>query len=245
MIPDGCFTLLILSLNTDSESSILPRFINTANHRKGRASPLWPVTVLLLLWKRGDKKECHDQVFTMMRLDTCHCLSCSYSFFAASTSLCIWSAGLVQSFCKSGHFNHLALSTSGELSQNGRNIPESMHRMRYTLLFPLEWLQVNKLMPVEDAGNPRCQHKDFQPSSFFFPVAWSRTGAGLMLSQSAAGDGCTWAELLGDKGNQKVENRLPCCLTYCCTQTVKRQGRWQEQEKVTIITICCSWDTLC
>lgn len=193
----------------------------------------------------GTKKECHDQVFTMMRLDTCHCLSCSYSFFAASTSLCIWSAGLVQSFCKSGHFNHLALSTSGELSQNGRNIPESMHRMRYTLLFPLEWLQVNKLMPVEDAGNPRCQHKDFQPSSFFFPVAWSRTGAGLMLSQSEAGDGCTWAELLGDKGNQKVENRLPCCLTYCCTQTVKRQGRWQEQEKVTIITICCSWDTLC
>lgn len=180
MIPDGCFALLILSQDTDWESSILSRFINTANHRKSRAFPLWPTEVLLMLWNIGDEGECHDQVLTVVRLGTSHC----YSFFAGSISFCIWHSGLSQSCSKSSRFNHLVLRASGERSWNDRNhLVHSQYEI-YAVV-PSENAPGSWTETVEVSGNLRSQHKEFQLS--FFPMAGSRTCPG----HSAGGNSCS------------------------------------------------------
>lgn len=59
-------------------------------------------------------------------------------------------------------------------------------RIRYSLLFLLEMVQVNELKPVEVAENLRHQQRGFQTP--IFPMVGTRPGAGQMLWQSTKGN---------------------------------------------------------
>lgn len=141
----------VTSCHIMSAVVIWSRFLTTVNHKRDRASALWSVTVLLFLWNtRGRRKV----LCSGIHLDHAGCW-----MPPTGVPVSILSFQKTSSFaCEMNNWVRATLSLVISVIQGWTLCASLELKIRYSLLFLLEMVQVNELKPVEVAENRRHLH---------------------------------------------------------------------------------------